>query len=359
MCPCTSFGIFQFFFSMKRLSSKTFLYINPARAWIEVQHQLRSHRSWKCTQTVHCNTTLQTLAVLQCSSELYNFQVYFSNMTRSSIHFCPTFLQTTTFVVWSHLWFFRVLFCTSLSFFLWSDNPYFGQRTYWTYLVEKHIMWWFSLFKLFSCQDLLQPIVSSAATVHLHTAIKLKPQTLQHRLQLSLKSCLSCCTLSVGGWYSGMTPLYSLGNIAPLFFGKRNTFKVLSSQCGNTHLVFPSRLWPEEWSTIKSWGFSRNCQRIDGAALFLLSWCVDVAICVFLFFFKMCVKPQMRLYVCHQMRLYVCHQLRFFVCHQMRRWRNGARFARLPLLASLARFFNSQNENSCLKNILVWTLILV
>ena len=39
----------------------------------------------------------------------------------------------------------------------------------------------------------------------------------------------------------------------------------------------------------------------------------------------MCVKPQMRLYVCqalppskHQMRLYVCHQMRLYVCHQMR-----------------------------------------
>ena len=32
----------------------------------------------------------------------------------------------------------------------------------------------------------------------------------------------------------------------------------------------------------------------------------------------MCVKPQMRSYVCHQMRLYVCHQMRLYVCHQMR-----------------------------------------
>ena len=39
----------------------------------------------------------------------------------------------------------------------------------------------------------------------------------------------------------------------------------------------------------------------------------------------MCVKPQMRLYVCHQLRL-------------LNPQRNGARFARLPLLASLARY---------------------
>ena len=32
----------------------------------------------------------------------------------------------------------------------------------------------------------------------------------------------------------------------------------------------------------------------------------------------MCVKHQMRLYVCHQMRLYVCHQMRSYVCHQIR-----------------------------------------
>ena len=74
----------------------------------------------------------------------------------------------------------------------------------------------------------------------------------------------------------------------------------------------------------------------------------------------MCVQPQMRLYVCqalllpntkcvyicvtkcvydvcHLMRLYVCHQMRLYVCHQMRLLnpqRNGAPFARLPLLAS-------------------------
>ena len=57
-------------------------------------------------------------------------------------------------------------------------------------------------------------------------------------------------------------------------------------------------------------------------------------------------KHQMRLYVCHQMRLYVCHQMRLYVCHQMRLLnpqRNGVRFARLPLLASFARFLNSLN----------------
>ena len=63
---------------------------------------------------------------------------------------------------------------------------------------------------------------------------------------------------------------------------------------------------------------------------------------------RLYVCHQMRLYVCHQMRLYVCHQMRLYVCHQMRLYvchlrllnpqHNGARFARLPLLASLARF---------------------
>ena len=59
-------------------------------------------------------------------------------------------------------------------------------------------------------------------------------------------------------------------------------------------------------------------------------------------------KHQMRLYVCHQMRLYVCHQMRL-----LNPQRNGTRFARLPLLASLARFFNNLNKNSCPKSILV------
>ena len=66
-------------------------------------------------------------------------------------------------------------------------------------------------------------------------------------------------------------------------------------------------------------------------------------------------KHQVRLYVCHQMRLYVCHQNAFicvppnaFICVSPNaficvskcvcRICNGARFARLPLLASLARF---------------------
>ena len=46
----------------------------------------------------------------------------------------------------------------------------------------------------------------------------------------------------------------------------------------------------------------------------------------------MCVKHQMRSNVCHQMRLYVCHQMRLL------NPQNGAQIARLPMLASLARF---------------------
>ena len=50
-------------------------------------------------------------------------------------------------------------------------------------------------------------------------------------------------------------------------------------------------------------------------------------------FASMCVKPQMRLHVCHQMRLYVCHQMRL-----LNPQHNGGRFARLLLLVSIARF---------------------
>ena len=51
----------------------------------------------------------------------------------------------------------------------------------------------------------------------------------------------------------------------------------------------------------------------------------------------MCVKPQMRLYVCHQMRLNVCHQMRL-----LNPQHNGVCFARLLLLASLGRFSTVQ-----------------
>ena len=65
----------------------------------------------------------------------------------------------------------------------------------------------------------------------------------------------------------------------------------------------------------------------------------------------MCVKPQMRLYVCHQMRLCVCHQMCLLTQQSLLRSLTFARFARL--------FFNNLNLNSCRKNILVQTLILV
>ena len=57
----------------------------------------------------------------------------------------------------------------------------------------------------------------------------------------------------------------------------------------------------------------------------------------------MCVKPQMRLYVCQALPLpntkcvYMCVTKCVYMCHQMRLLnlqRNGAPFARLPLLAS-------------------------
>ena len=62
----------------------------------------------------------------------------------------------------------------------------------------------------------------------------------------------------------------------------------------------------------------------------------------------MCVKPQMRLYVCQALLLpntkcvymcvtkclYVCHQMRLYVCHQMR-LRNATELASLAYLCSL------------------------
>ena len=63
---------------------------------------------------------------------------------------------------------------------------------------------------------------------------------------------------------------------------------------------------------------------------------------------RLYVCHQMRLYVCHQMRLYVCHQMRLYVCHQMRlclRLLNPQRSSLRSLtFARFARtFFNSLN----------------
>ena len=67
----------------------------------------------------------------------------------------------------------------------------------------------------------------------------------------------------------------------------------------------------------------------------------------------MCVKHQMRLYVCpalpppppkHQMRLYVCHQMRLYVCHQMRLLNPQRSSLRSLTFARFARtFLNSLN----------------
>ena len=62
----------------------------------------------------------------------------------------------------------------------------------------------------------------------------------------------------------------------------------------------------------------------------------------------------------HQMRLYVCHQMRLHVCHQMRLLSPQRSSLRSLTFARFARtFFNKLNKYSCLKRILVWTLILV
>ena len=54
----------------------------------------------------------------------------------------------------------------------------------------------------------------------------------------------------------------------------------------------------------------------------------------------MCVKHQMRLYVCQTPNAFICVSPNAFTCVSPNVFAEfGARFARSPLLASLARFF--------------------
>ena len=95
----------------------------------------------------------------------------------------------------------------------------------------------------------------------------------------------------------------------------------------------PWKLWISTWLSLKS---SSNKQRLLGDGIYQNEDPISILSLVFThhmwwcMFWPMdlvyvCVKPQMRLYVCHQMRL-------------LNPQFNGAHFARLPLLASLARF---------------------
>ena len=65
-----------------------------------------------------------------------------------------------------------------------------------------------------------------------------------------------------------------------------------------------------------------------------------------------CVKPQMRLYVCQTLPfpntkcVYMCHQMRLLTQRSSLRSLTFARFAR-------TFFFDSLNWNSCLKSVLV------
>ena len=124
-------------------------------------------------------------------------------------------------------------------------------------------------------------------------------------------------------------------------FGHPDLTNYGQSNFGQSNLANP--IWPIlDCGAAKSWGPPRVGPRRVGAqnfALFSLSrhnflfffpslvvffvefwWCLKRRALAY-----MCVKRQMRLYVCqalsppkHQMRLHVCHQMRLYVCHQMR-----------------------------------------
>ena len=90
----------------------------------------------------------------------------------------------------------------------------------------------------------------------------------------------------------------------------------------------------------------------NGAVLFMSCWtlcgnprCVVVGCGVI--FVHVCVRPQMRKYVCQALPLTntkcVCVSPNAFVCVSPNVSADGVHFARLPSLASLAHFFNSLN----------------
>ena len=58
---------------------------------------------------------------------------------------------------------------------------------------------------------------------------------------------------------------------------------------------------------------------------------------------RLYVCHQMRLYVCHQMRLYVCHQMRLYVCHQMCLLTRRSSLRSLTFARFARTFFNSLN----------------
>ena len=83
--------------------------------------------------------------------------------------------------------------------------------------------------------------------------------------------------------------------------------------------------------------FVRCCAVLCCAVWCCVVWCVELCV-LSMDLVYMCVKPQMRLYVCHQMRLLNLQRSSL-------RSLTFVRFART--------FFNSLNLNSCLKSILV------
>ena len=62
-----------FFIFNKTFHAKSFLFLNPARAWIEVRHQLRSHREPK----VYSDRTLQYSSTDIGSTSLFFFVTFF------------------------------------------------------------------------------------------------------------------------------------------------------------------------------------------------------------------------------------------------------------------------------------------
>ncbi len=105
---------------------------------IEVQHQLRSHRSRRCTQTVHCNTAYRCWPYFITIRIFLNFMVLFIMRHLFFDFFRDFFFLTTMFVVGSILKFFDGVLLFNFLHISWC-KIFFMLPFFWTFGSADHI----------------------------------------------------------------------------------------------------------------------------------------------------------------------------------------------------------------------------
>ena len=91
-------------------------------------------------------------------------------------------------------------------------------------------------------------------------------------------------------------------------------WKYVTAFCWKNTKSFKKSTRKEQWEN----GVCEQCVFYMEIAMDLAYMCVKHQMRLYVCQALSPPKHQMRLYVCHQMRLYVCHQMRLYVCHQMR-----------------------------------------